>query len=425
MKQSYYNLFLPYEGMIIAYSGLADEYLVLQPELYAVFEGADTAFLSLQKEYPDLYQMLIDKKFIIGDEVNELQECLKNFYAQDNQNMNYQLFINPTMNCNFKCWYCYETHIKDSKINPQVKDNIIKFIAHTLQTEKTLFSFNIGWFGGEPLLYFKKLVVPIMQAGKTLCAERQVRFSSSITTNGLLVDETVIAASIGNDLMSFQITLDGHRARHNQVRFISETKGSYDEIVANIKQLVKNGIRVNVRVNCSKETFEGLEQIAQDFSNIADADREFIRFDFHKIWQVEEALEEHMETYVELFRSNGFSVTASGVSPKRDSCYADKKNHVTINYNGEVFKCTARDFKSENKEGVLSDKGTIVWNDKYQERFALKYGNKSCQTCVVFPACGGGCSQQTLEHKGADYCVYGYDRKRKEQMILDRFLSSL
>ena len=57
-----------------------------------------------------------------------------------------------------------------------------------------------------------------------------------------------------NGVNNFQITLDGHRERHNQVRYVSDTRGSYDEIIENIKLCAKEGFSVSVRLNISQET---------------------------------------------------------------------------------------------------------------------------------------------------------------------------
>ncbi len=60
------------------------------------------------------------------------------------------------------------------------------------------------------------------------------------------------------------------------------------------------------------------------------------------------------------------------------------KSHATINYNGEVFKCTARDFKTELKEGDLLDNGIINWNNKYFQRIDSKIKNNPCFSMLYF-----------------------------------------
>lgn len=424
MKLSFYNVFFSYDGQIVGYNGLSNEYLLIDPDLYALLEAVkkqDTLPL-LQEKHPDFYECLHNKAFIVKKEKDELAACLAQLNANDSNNTHYELHINPTMNCNFKCWYCYETHIKDSKLSPQIQENILKLVEQIV-SNPNLKSLQLNWFGGEPLLYFDKTIFPLMVAIKNKCAARQIRFFSLITSNGLLINDSLINKCKENNTLHFQITLDGHRERHNQVRFISEHRGSYDKIIQNIKKLILNGIYVNIRINCSKETFEGLERIADDFSDIAETYRNFFSFDFHKVWQIEMGLGQEIDTFTELFRNRGFRVFSLNANIAKYSCYADKRNHAMINYNGDVFKCTARDFSAQNKEGILNNDGNIIWNDRYQARFNLKYTNEPCQTCTIFPVCGSGCSQHSLENQEKNYCIYDYDEDKKTEVILNKFLS--
>ena len=63
----------------------------------------------------------------------------------------YRLTINPTLNCNFSCWYCYETHNKKYMSN-EVKQRILKLIDNIVSKQDIQY-FELDWFGGEPLLY--------------------------------------------------------------------------------------------------------------------------------------------------------------------------------------------------------------------------------------------------------------------------------
>ena len=88
-------------------------------------------------------------------------------------------------------------------------------------------------------------------------------------------------------------------------------------------------------------------------------------------------------------------------------CYADKKNTVVVNYNGDLYKCTARDFVSKNREGTLTADGDIHWNDKYKKRLSIGHG---------------GCSQMKLETTVAGTCPKGYGREKIEDILKRRAL---
>ena len=86
-------------------------------------------------------------------------------------------------------------------------------------------------------------------------------------------------------------------------------------------------------------------------------------------------------------------------------CYADRANSVIVNYNGDVYKCTACDFAKTKREGKLNEDGTI---------HAL-YSNKTCQECIIFPICDV-CSQKRLEAISTE-CLHMYTEKDKYRLI--------
>lgn len=70
----------------------------------------------------------------------------------------YRLTINPPLNCNVSCWYCYETHTKHRMERP-IQNNILKFIERTV-SRPDITSLELDWFGGEPLLCYANIVFP-------------------------------------------------------------------------------------------------------------------------------------------------------------------------------------------------------------------------------------------------------------------------
>jgi len=70
----------------------------------------------------------------------------KIFYALRDDVLN--LTILPTEQCNFRCFYCYES-FKLGKMSKETSDSILKLVQKRASTLKIL---TIGWFGGEPLM---------------------------------------------------------------------------------------------------------------------------------------------------------------------------------------------------------------------------------------------------------------------------------
>jgi uncharacterized protein len=272
MKASKFNLFFPHDGYQVGYNGYTDSFIVLEPMLYEMYDASkrSKSFAELQEVHSDFYNNLLDNGFVVEEAVDEVERVKQASLKIDNDMSKFELHINPTMNCNFKCWYCYETHIKDSKMDAATIEHTKKFISRVLDQQTGLKEFSLGWFGGEPLLYFKKVMVPILQYANAACKEKNVVFISHMTSNGLLVDQEVIDMCKEYNLNFFQITLDGNRERHDKVRFISEGKGSYDKIVANMKNIVENGLTVVARINISPETLVGVDDVLKDFSDLSE-----------------------------------------------------------------------------------------------------------------------------------------------------------
>lgn len=426
MKYSQFNNHFFYEQKYIWFNSFSNEFLILEPILHDLLQSSinEKNPLELKKIHQDFYDALLSKKFIVDKFVNEIElvrEWNKKLIEDDNF---YHITINPTMNCNFKCWYCYETHIKDSKLSDKTIQAICNHINIVFNTYPNLKDFKLSWFGGEPLLYYDTTVKPILEYAYKNFKNTKVNFYSTFTTNGLLINIDRIIDFKKYSVNFLQITLDGFEEEHNNVRYISKNKGSFIQIVDNIILLAKNEINVTVRINFSENTLLNISKLADFFSKIEKKHLKYLLFDFHQVWQEEKDLTLELNTALDYFKSIGLdTVQRDDVDTFKSPCYADKKNHATINYNGEVFKCTARDFASAIKEGDLLDDGLIEWNEKYNKRLESKIKNKPCFTCKILPICGGGCSQISMENEGKEYCVKNFDENRKLQLVKNRFLN--
>jgi len=424
-KLSQFNIFFKYADKYIGYNTYNQELITIEPLLYELITSADEVD-ELKNIHSEFYYFLMEKGFIVDEKINEVKKVKKLMNLIDYNDSSYELTINSTMNCNFKCWYCYENHIIKSKLSDSVKKSIVNH-AKIILENKSIKEFHLSWFGGEPLLEYRSAVVPLTEKLLEISSNRDIYFTSAYTTNGLLIKEDMLPFFKKTNVNNFQITLDGHRERHNKVRYISKSKGSYDEIIKNIFLLISNDLHVTVRINYSEETLPELTRIADDFYKIPNEYLNNMEFSFNQVWQVSKDLESEMKDIRQYFHDLGFSVMSKySIDSVRHSCYADKKNHATINYNGDVFKCTARDFISSNREGVLKSNGEIIWNEKYNKRMNIKLKNKPCHTCAILPVCGGGCTQNSLEmlEKNDEYCLFGFDEERKIDFVKNKVISS-
>ncbi len=116
----------------------------------------------LTKIHPTFYNSLIKNGFLVNKELDEIEELKKISKKIDTDESHYSLIVNPTMNCNFKCWYCYESHILGSQLSEKTLNKVYKLIDNILIQKKELKSFVLSFFGGEPLMYYKKTSMQII-----------------------------------------------------------------------------------------------------------------------------------------------------------------------------------------------------------------------------------------------------------------------
>lgn len=430
MKFSMYNLFLPFERKMLAYNSINDKFLLLEYTLYDLLQAAinESNLIGLQEIHPDYFNALVQNGFIVDEEKDEYAEVRDIIISTDHDESFFNIIINPTMNCNFKCWYCYENHIKSSKMSQDMIEKVYRLIDNVTSSKK-IKNLYLSWFGGEPLLYFDKVMIPILEYANSKTVEKNIGFESDITTNGYLINQKMIDNFIKYNITHNQITLDGHRDLHNTVRNVNEKRGSYDEIINNVKLLCKNNISTTLRINFTNETLNSVLNVIEDINDISNDDREWLEISFHQVWQTKEKgnleISEKLKAIKKTFRDNNFFVSGNTRDNIRNSCYADKTNEVVINYNGDAFKCTARDFTKNNREGFLREDGTIDWFEKNSTRLMAKLNNKPCQTCPILPLCGSGCSQVAFENNGEDYCVYDFDIEKKKEVVKEHFIECM
>lgn len=196
-------------------------------------------------------KLLSDNKFIIDENIDEIS-IINDILKQSNaDNSLLYIIINPTLNCNFNCWYCYETHVRKSKISATTIQSISKYIKNEFDTNNELKTIRIDWFGGEPLIY-KDIIYTFLSELQEMTRDSNINIVSNFTTNGYLITDKFLDFCQEHHVKRFQITLDGNRMSHNEVKFLKGNHNTYDQILQNIKLCLKKGFEVSVRYNISQ-----------------------------------------------------------------------------------------------------------------------------------------------------------------------------
>lgn len=424
MKQSKYNCILQDNTGMVIYNAATDQLVALTPQLANIFNESKAAPEKIKAQHAELYDHLLQKGIFVCDDADETEAYIRKREEYERSSGEYTITINPTLACNMSCWYCYESHKNMPAMSADVKQSVLLLIDKLLADNK-LKKLNLSFFGGEPLLYFDKVVVDIINHAKMQCKAFNAKLSIHFTTNAYLLTDNVLKHLEGLDV-SFQITLDGGKQVHDSVRKTKGGEPTYARIVEHIHQTLSRGFSVGVRFNYTAKSIPSFIDVVKDFSHLPQEQKHLVNFTFQRVWQDNEGdasqVEQQVEHIERAFEQAGLFVNnaKSYIVPY---CYADGVNTAVVNYNGDLFKCTARDFAPKSKEGTLAADGTLRWNERLRKRMSIRHGSDTCLQCRIYPICHGGCSQMKLEAPdGISSCPKGYDDDKIKKIMEGRAL---
>lgn len=424
MKQSKYNCILQDNTGMVIYNAATDQLVALTPQLANIFNEGKAAPEKIKAQHAELYDHLLQKGIFVRDDADETETYIRKREEYERSSGEYTITINPTLACNMSCWYCYESHKNMPAMSADVKQSVLLLIDKLLADNK-LKKLNLSFFGGEPLLYFDKVVVDIINHAKMQCKAFDAKLSIHFTTNAYLLTDSVLKQLEGLDV-SFQITIDGGKQVHDSVRKTKGGEPTYARIVEHIHQTLSHGFPVGVRFNYTAKSIPSFIDVVKDFSHLPQEQKQLVNFTFQRVWQDNEGdarqVEQQVEHIERAFEQAGLFVNnaKSYIVPY---CYADGVNTAVVNYNGDLFKCTARDFAPKSKEGTLAADGTLRWNERLRKRMSIRHGSDTCLQCRIYPICHGGCSQMKLEAPdGISSCPKGYDDDKIQEIIEGRAL---
>lgn len=389
MKKSKYTISQEYEkGFFLLTNFVTRKHILLSQSSYNSY-NADKNCLALKSAYPDIFDSLVVGGFLVQDDLDEYKECCKYFRKIREDKDFYHLIINPTLDCNLSCWYCYEQKVVNSKIN----NNIIRGTIRHIQERYSVLSFKrlkISFFGGEPFMMVNA-IKEISSEVQAFCSRNDIELILDFTTNGTLISISTLKW-LSNFRCSFQITLDGDCEQHNKIKYtINKRVDTYNLTLTHIKQILQyipNSF-IAIRINYDAHTLENFNEVISDLKFI---DKSRCKVILKKVWQVSSKCvnEELLLSVKAKLWKEGFIVDTYGDS---GVCFADRKSQAVINYDGNIFKCTTiSKFDDSTALGYLdSASGRIIWHENRIKYLKKPQILESCKKCILFPECGGPC----------------------------------
>lgn len=174
-----------------------------------------------------------------------------------NKKDKYKTFtIMTTLDCNARCFYCFQKDKPHPKMDIKTAKNVADYILKKSDSDKEI---SLRWFGGEPLFN-----VEVINYICNILKTENRKFKSSIVTNGYLFDlENINSALNLWNLKKVQITLDGTEEVYNRCKnyIYKGDLSPFKIVIENIKNLLINKIKVNIRLNIGLHNAEDLYKL--------------------------------------------------------------------------------------------------------------------------------------------------------------------
>ncbi len=416
MKKSNYNkVWKLDDGKTLAFNSMTCALAEVDEKFLEIYENFDSIdFDKLTPEQKEMIEQMKDGHFIIDKDLDELKQIEFRHYKGKYGNNGLGLTLAPTLACNFKCPYCYET--PDSKVmDSEVQSAIVNMADEALNRADSL---DITWYGGEPMLA-KGLIWEMSQKFIEVCESKNATYGAYMVTNGYLFVKEDLENLKKSKIAAMQITIDGPPEVHNTRRVLHNDGGTFDEIVENIKMLREGGIKVNLRINIDKTNIDSVPKL---LDILVENKLNDMTISFGQVTAYTEACssisgsclntKEYADWNLEFQKhlvDKGFPATQYPYYPgiKANYCCADQINAFVVDPNGYMYKCWNNVGLKEEAVGNVKE----VFNEDVDIKYAINHAKwltntpfteEKCVECSLLPVCMGGCPQVALQSGNVD-----------------------
>lgn len=387
-KLSRYNLIVDQGTDYIVYNSLKKSFTKISKYIYDLL-------LSSSAINDENLQTLLDQGIICDNEIDEEELAFAKYNSIVHDDV-LRIIIMPTMNCNFRCVYCYEKHIEE-KMSQETINSLLNYVEANIGNYRSL---QVDWFGGEPLLCME-IIEEVNSQCLKICKNNNKLFLSLITTNGYLLSYENFIKLRKLHINKFQITLDGDEKFHNLTRPLKGGYPTFNRIINNLLD-IKNKCKsvfltFLIRINISKLNIGELSNFETKLKDLFSDDKRFV-FYMRKVgdWGGEDVksftnniIGEDYDINSTLVKDSLISTDTQFVGFARDNiCYACKDSTLLIHPNGNVSKCTVDLYSDYNIIGKLDKNGQINYNNNtLVDRVKNAYLDDKCRLCTLYANC--------------------------------------
>ncbi len=418
-------------------------------DIIAMFEGntQETVLRAMQEKYPQVTQEELAECYA---QVASLQESGKLFspdtfetvagtLKEKTAGVVKALCLHIAHTCNLNCSYCFASqgkyHGERAIMSYEVGKQALDFLMEHSGTRRNL---EVDFFGGEPLMNFQ-VVKDLVAYARSVEKEKHKNFRFTLTTNGVLVDDDVIAWA-NQECSNVVLSLDGRKEIHDRFRVDYAGNGSWEKIVPKFQKFVEarggkdyymrgtfthanpdflKDIQQMLDLGFTELSMEPVVCAAGDPSELTEEDLPIVMEQYEKLAEL--MLERDKQGKPFTFYHYMIDLTGGPCIYKRISGCGSGTEYMAVTPWGDLYPCHQFVGEERFKLGNIWDG---VTNPDVQNEFAScnVYAHPECRDCWARLYCSGGCAANAYHATGSITGVYEYGcklfRKRMECAIM-------
>ncbi|HBJ2621498.1 TPA: thioether cross-link-forming SCIFF peptide maturase [Clostridium botulinum] len=385
----------------------------------------------ISEAYDEILELIDNGILYSKDQYEEIAHS-----SMDDRDYIKAVCLNIIHGCNLRCKYCFadegEYHGHKGVMSLDVAKKAIDYVVKRSGPRKNI---EIDLFGGEPTMIMDTIKDIIKYARDNEKKwNKNIRFT--MTTNATLLNPEMMDfmdKEMGNIILS----LDGRKCVNDNVRIKADGSGSYDDIIPNIKEMIKRrtkGKTFYVRGTFTRNNTDFYEDVMaminEGFDEISI--EPVVLPDEHSLSLREEDLETIFKNYDKLYEEMAkrkregkdefnfyhFNIDLQGgpcVYKRISGCGAGFE-YVAITPQGDVYPCHQFVGNEEFKLGTIYD-------DTYDSELGKKfkeahiYNKPKCRDCWAKFYCSGGCQANNFNFNGDMNIPYEIGCKMQKKRI--------
>lgn len=335
-------------------------------------------------------------RFLHGQKllINHHEFCEEIQGLREMMNQSLHITMMPTEGCNFRCPYCYEDHAPNT-MRRQVLDRIQEYITQqALKFERI----HISWFGGEPTLC-KDTVLETALLLQNLQKNHGFQYTSSMTTNGYLLNKSDLLLYFNAGITTFQITLDGWN--HDKTRPHVSGKGTLQMILDNLRDIstlpaeeyqFEIVLRYNILPDSECESwYDHLYALFGHDKRFSVLVQSVGNLGGETVYALEllegENRESMVRRHVDYLKKIGMPCRNERKSVFAKICYASYPHSMVFRANGTIEKCTVALNHPKNCIGHVEPELGVMLDEEANRLWYETALKSDCCSCVDVLSC--------------------------------------